>query len=135
MSLSIFQGDMRHIPFASESVSLVYSYNAVDFMTKPDIECSMTEMRRVLRSGGLCYVNFLSVDDPHSWEPFCETAPAKDLLRSERFAHHRDYEADAYFEGMVIIWKEKRFVEKLCKEKRHKQVDIEYIARKGQGQA
>ena len=78
----------------------------------------------------MCYLNLLSVDDPESWEPFCETAPAKDLLRSEGFAHHEDNEADAYFEGMVTIWKEKRFVEKLVRAKRYNQVDIEYIARK-----
>ena len=89
----------------------------------------------MLRPGGLCYVNFLSVDDPQSWEPFCETAPVKDLLKSEGFAHHKDDEADAYFEGMVITWKEKRFVEKLCREGQYKQVDIEYIARNNQRQA
>ena len=130
VSLSIFRGDMRHIPFASESISFVFSYNAIDFMNKPDIARSVKEMRRVLRPGGLCYVNLLSVDDPESWEPFCETAPAKDLLKSEGFAHHEDDEADAYFEGMVTVWKEKRFVEKLVWGKRYKQVDIEYIARK-----
>ena len=134
MPLNIFRGDMRRIPFANESVSFVYSYNAIDFMTKPDIARSVREIRRVLRPGGLCYVNLLSVDDPDSWEPFCETAPAKDLLKSQGFAHHGDDEADAYFEGMVIIRKEKRFVEKRYKEKQYKQVDIEYIVRKSQRQ-
>jgi ubiquinone/menaquinone biosynthesis C-methylase UbiE len=130
VSLNIFRGDMRHIPLARWSVSFVYSYNAIDFMTKPDIARSIREIRRVLRPGGLCYVNLLSVDDPNSWEPFCETASAKELLRSKGFAHYEDNEADGYFERMVTIWKEKRFVEKLVREKRYKQVDIEYIARK-----
>jgi ubiquinone/menaquinone biosynthesis C-methylase UbiE len=80
-------GDMRRIPFPNERFSFVYSYNAIDFMTKPDIAVSMREITSVLKSGGLCYVNFLPVDDAESWEPFFETATAKDLLKSTEFAH------------------------------------------------
>jgi hypothetical protein len=99
-------------------------------MTKPDIAVSMREITRVLRSDGLCYVNFLSVDDAESWEPFCETAAAKDLLKSKGFAHFEDDEADVYFEAFEIVRKEKRLVEKLWEERRLRQADIEYIARK-----
>ncbi|UCF61403.1 MAG: class I SAM-dependent methyltransferase [Anaerolineaceae bacterium] len=130
MALNIIYGDMRNIPFPSERFSFVYSYNAIDFMTKPDIAISMREIARVLKSNGLCYVNFLSVDDAESWEPFCETGPAKSLLKSEGFAHFEDYEADEYFEAFEIVRKEKRLVEKLWEGRRLKQADIEYIARK-----
>jgi SAM-dependent methyltransferase len=130
MALNIIYGDMRNIPFPSKRFSFVYSYNAIDFMTKPDIAISMREITRVLKSNGLCYVNFLSVDDAESWEPFCETAPAKDLLKSDRFAHFEDDEADEYFEVFEIVRKEKRLVEKLWEGRRLKQADIEYIAKK-----
>ena len=30
-------GDMRRIPFPNERFGFVYSYYAIDFMTKPDI--------------------------------------------------------------------------------------------------
>lgn len=130
MALNIISGDMRSIPFPSERFSFVYSYNAIDFMTKPDIAVSMREITRVLKSDGLCYVNFLSVDDAESWEPFCETAAAKDLLKSEEFAHFEDDEADVYYEAFEIIRKEKRLVEKLWEGRRLKQADVEYIARK-----
>ena len=128
MALNIIGGDMRSIPFPSEQFSFVYSYNAIDFMTKPDIAVSMREITRVLKPGGLCYVNFLSVDDAESWEPFCE--PAQDQLRSKEFSHFEDNEADVYFEAYEIVRKEKRLVEKLWEERRLKQADIEYIARK-----
>ena len=130
MALNIIGGDMRSIPFPNESFSFVYTYNAIDFMTKPDIAISMGEITRVLKLDGLCYVNFLSVDDVESWEPFCETAPAKDLLKSEGFSHFEDSEADVYFEAFEIVRKEKRLVEKLWEGRRLKQADIEYIARK-----
>jgi ubiquinone/menaquinone biosynthesis C-methylase UbiE len=130
MALNIIGGDMRRIPFPSERFSFVYSYNAIDFMTKPDIAVSMREIARVLVPDGLCYVNFLSVDDAESWEPFCETASAKDLLQSKGFAHFEDDEADVYFEAFEILRKEKRLVETPWEGRRMRQADVEYIARK-----
>jgi SAM-dependent methyltransferase len=129
MALNIFGGDMRRIPFASEAFSFVYAFNAIFFMTKPDIGTAMCEIERVLKPGGLCYVNFVSVDDPDD-RPFCETAPARHLLKSERFAKHEDDEADAYFQGFEVIRKEKRLIDKVHGRKRLKQAYIEYIARK-----
>ena len=49
-------------------------------------------------------MNFKSVGDPDR-EPFCETAFARRLLNSERFAHHEDNEADVYLQGFEIVWK------------------------------
>ena len=131
MPLNIIRGDMRRIPFPNQRFSFVYSYNAIDFMTKPDIAVSMREIERVLKQGGLCYVNFLSVDDAETWKPFRKTSPSMDLLKSEGFAHFEDNEADAYFERFEIVRKEKRLVETIFEGKRLKQADIGYTARKG----
>ena len=130
MPLDIIGGDMRSIPFPGESFSFVYSYNAIDFMTKPDIAVSMREITRVLKCDGLCYVNFLSVDDLETWEPFCETAPVKHLLKSKRFAHFKDNEADAYFRDFQVVRKEKRLIDKLWEGRILKRAEVEYIARK-----
>ena len=129
MPLNVFRSDMRTIPFASESFSFVYSFNAIMFMTKPDIARSVREMERVLMPGGLIYVNFVSVDEPDKG-PFCDTAPARLLLKSERFAQHEDNEADVFFEAFEILRKEKRFEDKVHGSGRSLQVYIEYIARK-----
>lgn len=129
MPLNIFRGDMRCIPFAGETFSHVYAFNAIFFMNKPDVEISMEEMKRVLKRGGLCYVNFVSVDDPDD-RPFCETSAARELLGSEGFAKHEDREADPYFKGFEILRKEKRWVDKVHGSGRLNQVYIEYIARK-----
>ena len=130
MPLGIIRGDMRCIPFSDDEFSFVYSFNAIDFMTKPDIALSMMEITRVLKSDGLCYVNFLSVDDAETWEPFCKTASAMELLGSERFAHFEDNEADVYFEAYDLLRKEKRLQDKLWEGKLRRRADIEYIARK-----
>jgi ubiquinone/menaquinone biosynthesis C-methylase UbiE len=129
MPLNIFRGDMRHIPFTSESFSFVYAFNSIMFMTKPDIALSMGEIERVLKPGGLVYVNFVSADEPDAG-PFCETAPARHLLKSERFAQHEDNEADAYFADLTVVLKQKRYVDKLHGSERLLQVYIEYIAKK-----
>jgi ubiquinone/menaquinone biosynthesis C-methylase UbiE len=55
IALNIIGGDMRSIPFPDERFSFVYSYNAIDFMTKPDIAVSMREITRVLRRGRPSY--------------------------------------------------------------------------------
>jgi SAM-dependent methyltransferase len=127
--LNVLRGDVRCIPFASESFSFVYAFHTIYFLTKPDIARAMAEMARVLRPDGLCYVNFLSVDDPDD-RRFCETSPLRPLLGSERFARHEDDEADAHFCGFDILRKEKRLVDKVHGQGRLKQAYVEYIARK-----
>jgi len=130
MPLNILRGDMRHIPFPSRSFSFVYSYNAIFFMTKPDVAISMNEITRILKPHGLCYVNILSVDDAERWEPFGEASFARELLHSERFAHFEDDEADMNFSDFGIVLKEKRLIDKLWEGKMLKRAEIEYIARK-----
>jgi ubiquinone/menaquinone biosynthesis C-methylase UbiE len=130
ISLDIIRGDMRCIPFSNNDFSFIYSFNAIDFMTKPDIALSMKEITRVLKREGLCYVNFLSVDDEETWEPFCKTSPALDLLKSERFSHFGDNEADVYFESYDILRKEKRIQDKLWEGRLRRRAEIEFIARK-----
>jgi SAM-dependent methyltransferase len=127
--LNIFKGDMRWIPFAGGAFSFAYSYNAIFFMTKTDIELSMHEIKRVLKPGGICFVNFLSVDDPDR-RPFRKNGFASRLLGSKHFSRFRNTEADIYFRDLEILRKEKRFIEKRYEGKKIKQVYIEYIARK-----
>ena len=129
VELGISQSDMREIPFPSESFSFVYSYNAISFMTKPDIAIAMSEIERVLRPAGLCYVNFDSVDDPDRRE-YTDSFFVREVLRSRRFSHFEDDEADVYFGGFTILRKEKRLIEELYEGKRIKQAYIDYIARK-----
>jgi len=129
VDLQIVKGDMRSMPFPDAYFSFVYSYNAIDFMTKPDIAVSMSEITRVLRQDGLCYVNFLSVDDQETWEPFCNSGPAYSLLKSETFAHFEDDEADVYFKNYVLLRKEKRLTDKLFEGRVLKRAEIDYIAK------
>jgi SAM-dependent methyltransferase len=126
--LNIIRGDMRRIPFKNKLFSFVYSYNSIDFMTKADIAVAMSEIERVLKPNGLCYVNFLSVDDPDR-RPFHKSEFTL-LLKSKRFSHYKDSEPDIYFRNFEIIRKEKRLIEKLWYGRKIKQAYIDYIAKK-----
>lgn len=130
LQLNIFRGDMRFIPFPNESFPFAYAYNAIYFMNKPDILIAMKEITRVLKHSGLCYVNFLLVEDTETWEPFDENAVARRLLKSEGFAHFEDNEADMYFDYFDVLRKVKKWRESLVKGKISRRVEVEYIARK-----
>jgi len=124
MKLNILKGDMRYLSFKSGSFSFVYSFNAIFFMTKKDIAISMKEIERVLKPSGLCFVNFVSVDEPDKG-PFC-----KPFLGNPRFSQHEDDEADKYFRNFEIIHKEKRIIDKKTHGKRLVQACIDYIIKK-----
>jgi len=83
-----------------------------------------------LKPGGLFYVNFLSVDDAETWEPFCDNYESRELLKSKGFAHFEDLEADRFYEGFMILRKEKRLTDRLWEGRVLKRAEIEYIAQK-----
>jgi len=124
MELNILKGDMRSLSFKSKSFSFAYSFNAIFFMTKKDIAISIKEIERVLKPSGLCFVNFISIDEPDEG-PFC-----KPFLGNLRFSKHEDDEPDRYFSNFKIIHKEKRIIEKRVHRKRLVQAYIDYIAKK-----
>jgi len=117
VDLNILKGDMRQVLFRNESFSFVYSYNAIFFMTKKEIG-------RVLKPNGLCFVNFLSADDPN------KRSFTKPFLGNVRFSHFRDDEPDKYFSNLEIIHKEKRTTKQKWKEKWIVTACIDYIAKK-----
>jgi ubiquinone/menaquinone biosynthesis C-methylase UbiE len=129
VTLGIQRGDMRSIPFEDESFSFVYSYNAVFFLTKEDMRRAVSEMCRVLRPSGLCYINVMSVDDPDD-EPFSETSYLAKALGNPRFSKHGDTEADEYFDSCDILRKEKRIIWKQQGDGILSQVYVDYVVRK-----
>jgi len=110
IKLNMLKGDMRKIPFKDEAFSFVYSYNTLPLMSKKDVETAISEIERVMEPNGLCFVNFVSVDDE---------APADSC--------YEDDEPDMYFANFEIIHKEKRTI---LIGKEQKQAYIDYIAKK-----
>lgn len=133
MELNISKGDMRKLQFDDEAVSFIYSYNSIFHMTKMDIQKSINEIKRVLRPGGLCCVNFLSLKD--SWYGDGKKVGENEFLQIERDEQviHTYYdinEGEAHFENMKILYKEDRVIERIFEGEKIKQGYIDYIVQK-----
>jgi ubiquinone/menaquinone biosynthesis C-methylase UbiE len=133
LDVDLRQGDMRQIPFEDASMSFVFSYNTIFHMTKADIAIAMKDIERVLKPGGLCFVNFLSVDDERFQEgeevgegEFLQRELDDDVLHS----YYTYDEPDGYFSSFELLYKERRVLERLFNGERHTQGYIDYIARK-----
>ncbi len=133
IDLNIVSGDMRHLPFADGSISFIYLFNTIFHMSKEESAQSLKEIERVLPQSGLCFVNFLSVEDGGYGE-------GKKLAKGEFWQQEEDYEtihsyyeddeADNYFTNFMILRKEKRIVDEHYKDKQYHECYIDYIVQK-----
>jgi len=110
LRLNIFKGDMRRLPFKDEAFSFVYSYNTLPLMSKNDVKTALRQIEQVVRPDGLCFINFVSVDDE---------GPAD--------SYYEDNEPDQYLDNFLILHKEKRII---LVGKKQKQAYIDYIVQK-----
>jgi SAM-dependent methyltransferase len=134
IDLDVRQGDMRDLHFPDESMSFVYSYNTIFHMTKADMARAMREIERVLRPEGLCFVNFMSVDDSACGTGE-EVGPGefRQIEAGGEVIHtfHEDEEADVYFAHFTVLHKEKRILDRRWDDgDTVRQAYIDYIARK-----
>lgn len=134
IELNIIKGDMRKIPFNDESIPFVYSFNTIMHLNKKDTAIAMSEIKRVLRTGGLCYINFQSKSSqiPDLGK---EINPGEFLMilpDGEEVIHSLfdDVEPDHYFKNLDIIRKEKRLDFRATGDKTIIVADLHYIAKK-----
>ena len=144
MELNITKGDMCNIPFKDESFSFVYSVNTVCHLSKKDTAAALEEIERVLKLHGLCFVNFISVDD--CWYGRGQEVNKGEFLQEIEWypgivqeghvcSYYEDNEPDTYFRHFEIFRKEKRIIEVPIDRKHSEgggwqQADIIYTAQK-----
>ena len=138
IDLHIKKGDMKKLTFDDQSISFIYSVNSMIFLTKQETKQTMMEIERVLKKYGLCFVNFLSIDDENFGQrkKIGENEYKKDgfYWTDEEVVESffEDNEADYLFQNFEILRKEKRIVQRKCDncQNYHRQAFIEYIAKK-----
>ncbi len=133
VQLNISKGDIRELPFEDESMSYIYSFNSIFHMKKRDISKAVEEIKRVLKPGGICFINFLSVND-------CEYGQGEKVGEGEFLQCEGDQkvihtyydieEAETHFKDMKILSKENRILERIYEGEIIKQGFIDYIVQK-----
>ncbi|UCC18478.1 MAG: class I SAM-dependent methyltransferase [Promethearchaeota archaeon] len=113
IKLNVTKGDMRSIPFESKFFGYVYSYLSMVHLSKNETAQAINEIHRVLKQGGLCYLNFLSKYD-QGYNEKKESKPGEviDKYENEEYLHsyYDDDELDGYFQNFEILYKEKRYI-------------------------
>ncbi|MFC1878788.1 class I SAM-dependent methyltransferase [Chloroflexota bacterium] len=127
------EADMQQLPYPDASLSFVFSYNAIFHMRKSEISASVAEIERVLKPGGLCFINFLSIND-HRYGEGQEIAPGE-FIQDEGggqtvHTYYKDDEAEAHFTNFGILFKEKRTLWRTWNDSLIRQGYIDYISRK-----
>jgi ubiquinone/menaquinone biosynthesis C-methylase UbiE len=135
IDINISKGNMTSLPFDNESISFIYSYNTIFHMRKTDISKAISEIKRVLKPGGICFVNFLSINDKNCGDG--EKIGEGEFLQEEDgekviHAYYDINEAEAHFKGMNILMKENRILERIFEGEKIKQGYIDYIVQKSE---
>ncbi|MCB2290919.1 class I SAM-dependent methyltransferase [Clostridium sp. CS001] len=114
-ALNIMHGDIKKIPFDNELFSFLFSYNTSVHMKKGGFSLALSEFYRVLKSNGLCYVNFLSEECDSYGEgiqlgdgEFMQIEDNEEVL----YCHYKDSEIQGYFGKFKVIYKEKRIIKR-----------------------
>ena len=106
----IIEGNMLELPYEDGSFSFAYSHLTITHLLKVDIKRAIDEMRRILVTGGLLFINFPT------------TRPKDEIdgkvigkgefgcvhgIKGHIHSYFEDDEPDAFFEGMEIVHKMK----------------------------
>lgn len=133
MHLDIAKGDMRNLPFESESMSFVFSYASICHMTKSDVGVAMQEISRVLKHEGLCFVSFCASPDRCLCGTEAEDPGEYPYEADGETGVHSifgDLEPDPYFQDFTFLQKEKRQIEHFEEQGGKGWAELLYIAQK-----
>lgn len=114
IDLNIIEGDMLDLQFPDDSFSCVYSFRSSIHLTKKQTKQAIGEMLRVLKTGGVMYIDFI-------WEPAKqmylgeERAPGECWMmgRNGEMVLHTVFseeEADELMEGHHMLLKKKELL-------------------------
>ncbi len=103
MQFHLQNGDMRQLPFLSQTFDLVYEFYSMVHLSHADIAVALAEMHRVLKPGGFCFAGFMSADTwPIEGEQVC---PGEYALVEDGHAVIHSVFTDAEVESYLTCWK------------------------------
>lgn len=134
--LNIQYGDMRKLPFNDSSISFIYTYNSICHLSKKDHFLVINEVNRVLKTGGYCLVDFMSVESSYCREDeMGEMVGDNEYMmkvQDEERLHSffTDNEPDNYFCDMRVVRIDKIITDFKDEKKKYKEVKYYYYAQK-----
>ena len=133
IELEIGRADMRRLPFSNNRFGCVYSWNSSIHLTKRDTEVAISEMLRVLKEKGLLFVNFIwnkgqgpDLGEERNPGEFWMTFDGEECVHS---CFH-EAEVDRIFEGLELLYKQKRQITEKRNSRVVKDAYLDYIVRK-----
>ncbi|NHJ85149.1 MAG: class I SAM-dependent methyltransferase [Asgard group archaeon] len=138
LEYNIIKADIRELPFEDESFSFVYSYNSIEHLTKAGTKIAVKEMLRVLKKGGLLYINFQSTDsdfknqgkDIGDNEVLDVTLAGKHGFEDTFHSFYNYDEADELFTGLKLLYKGKTIIDFTNNDEKDQIITIDYITQK-----
>jgi len=127
------QADMHAIPFEDESMPFVAAYNVIFHGRKADMRQMAGEMARVLMPGGILFINFLALEDDGNGEGVRVGEGEYEQRHNGQAVIHAylaDDEAEAYFHGLEMVFKEKRVLQRMKDGEWIQQAFIDMILKK-----
>ena len=110
IQIDFSKADMRHIPFSDESFDCVYEHYSMCHLSKSETAIAISEMRRVTKSKGLCFLGVISMDSWPKSHYGKEKEPGEYWAGEDWHCMFTDKEADELVNGWEILSKEKRVI-------------------------
>ncbi|MCK5157983.1 MAG: class I SAM-dependent methyltransferase [Candidatus Heimdallarchaeota archaeon] len=138
LDFKIIKADMRQLPYQNETFSFVYSYHTIMHLTKAGTKLAINEMLRVLRIGGLLYINFQSTDSTGlKWGNDIGDNEILDISETDKYgfeesfhSYYRNDEADELFKELKLLHKGKSSFSYTYNDEKCLGVTIDYILQK-----
>lgn len=138
LEYKIAKADMRKLPYEDETFSFVYSYHTIMHLTKAGTKKAIKEMLRVLKKGGLLYINFQSTDstglnygkDIGDNEILDISEADKNGFEDTFHSYYNNDEADKLFDGIELLHKGTSIFEYTYNDVECQSVTIDYILQK-----
>lgn len=131
--LNLQKANMKSIPFPDDTFSAVFSYNTIFHMTKAGIKKGVDEIIRVLKPGGIGFINFIDIDDDIH-RTATEEAPGEfvEWYGKEKVLHTllTQEECEKMLEGVTLLEKQHKFIHRLETESQYKYGLNDYFFKK-----
>ena len=108
LKIDLRKADMRKLPFTDQYFDCVYEHYSMCHLSKQDTDIAISEMFRVLKKNGLCFLGVISMDSMPKSLYGEEKDPGEFWDQGARHSMFTDQEADHLVHKWEILLKSKR---------------------------